>query len=182
MCPAPQLGEEVITAEDGSCPSPDAAGTTTSSGTAGSGEAGSCNADGASRRRRLHLRVFTEAHCWAMLNITTAKPIRRWSLPSQPVAAPLQQPGGGAVSGYFHMVRFSHESESPFWELWIDVDMEEGGAEGQAGGAAAAAWASVELSATYLSLTRELIAMRDALPKWVLPTWIGTTYHSAYVF
>ncbi|KAG2454500.1 hypothetical protein HYH02_000347 [Chlamydomonas schloesseri] len=185
------LHEEVITAEDGACPAAAdaaAAGAAATTAPASSipGGAGSCSADAAPRRRRLHLRVFTEAHCWAMLNITTARPIRRWSLPSPPVAAPLRQPIGGAASGFFHMVRFSHESESPFWELWVDVDVDVdagAGAEGgEAGPGQGAGWASVELSATYLSLTRELVAMRDALPKWVLPTWIGTTYHAAYVY
>ncbi|EFJ42194.1 hypothetical protein VOLCADRAFT_107363 [Volvox carteri f. nagariensis] len=81
---------------------------------------------------------------------------------------------------YYHMVRFSHEADSPFWDLW--VELEGASSNGGADGSGTDPWVVVELSVTYLPLTRELKAVRDALPDWVAPTWIGTTYHSSYTF
>ncbi|KAG2493215.1 hypothetical protein HYH03_008635 [Edaphochlamys debaryana] len=155
---------------EGSCANPDSP--SSSSSDPPSADATCANAS-ACAGRVVHFRLFSEAHCWGMLNITTKRPLQRWSLPSPPVAAPLRPapgtPPGGPAPGYFHMVRFSHEDPSPFWELWVEARGED-------------PWVVLELSATYLPLTAELVAVRDALPDWVSPTWIGTTYHSSYRF
>ncbi|GIL64337.1 hypothetical protein Vafri_18307 [Volvox africanus] len=161
------------------------------------GMASSCSNDAEASHRRttrvVHLRIFSEAHCWGMLNFTTAAPLHAWSLPSAPVAASYDVKGrttpntsGNSRSRrrmpYFtYMVRFSHEAASPFWDIWIELD---------AGYVADTAadddkidpWVIVELSATYLPLTAELRAVRNALPDWVTPTWIGTTFHSSHKF
>ncbi|GLC39258.1 hypothetical protein PLESTB_001650700 [Pleodorina starrii] len=187
------------------------------------GGGGQSDTDGGGRRRTngtttrvVHLRVFSEAHCWGMLNFTSAAPLRAWSLPSAPVSAAMRPPPPPSSSSsydsqrrqpyyYYHMVRFSHEAESPFWDLWVELQGWEGvngaGAEGtreegrqsvprvsagetdpRVSAGETDPWVIVELSATYLPLTAELRAVQDALPDWVAPTWIGTTYHSSYKF
>ncbi|GLI63565.1 hypothetical protein VaNZ11_006556 [Volvox africanus] len=141
--------------------------------------------------RVVHIRIFSEAHCWGMLNFTTAAPLHAWSLPSAPVAASYNGKGRATpdTSGnsrsrrrmqyYTYMVRFSHEATSPFWDLWIELDASH--AAGTAtDGNKIDPWVIVELSATYLHLTAELRAVRDAFPDWVTPTWIGTTFHSSH--
>ncbi|GIL82137.1 hypothetical protein Vretimale_7105 [Volvox reticuliferus] len=147
--------------------------------------------------RVVHLRIFSEAHCWGMLNFTTAAPLRAWSLPSAPVAAAVPSSRSYNGSGrtprdasgnsrrrrrvpfFTHMVRFSHEATSPFWDIWVELDAASGTgiADNEVD-----PWVIVELSATYLPMTAELRAVRDALPNWVTPTWIGTTFHSSYKF
>lgn len=150
--------------------------------------------------RVVHLRVFTEVGCWGMLNITTAHQLVSWSLGTHPVAMPThKQADRHTVEGVVtHMVRFSHEADSPFWELWVELDAAppthpaanrpnrpgDGGAEQGSDGAEydGVPWVVVELTATYLELTDELRHVAASLPDWVTPTWIGTSYHSSYVF
>ncbi len=112
-----------------------------------------------------------------------------------------------------HMVRFSHEADSPFWELWVELDAAppthpaanrppnrsnrpngqppaaaaadsdgDDGHDGDANAYDGVPWVVVELTATYLELTDELRHVAASLPDWVTPTWIGTSYHSSYVF
>ncbi|GFR46026.1 hypothetical protein Agub_g7299 [Astrephomene gubernaculifera] len=191
------------------------------------------------RCRLLQLRLFSAAHCWGVLNITTTTipasvstismagatrdaasgastagasdgvrvtRLRSWSLPSPPVPLPPQQRGGGgglkgrgrnsrAVAASSYMVRFSHVADSPFWDISLELEVEEVD-EGEEGtrsdvsnssrkGSARSAddpWVTVDLSITYLPLTPELRAVVKALPEWVAPTWIGTTYHSSYAY